>query len=89
MFFLLLISLVGTNTLALVLPIFSSLEHMQQVISEDAPYVVMNAVDVLKNKETDASVFLNMGSHPFKGFVQEEIAALCDGSIIEYFPLEK
>lgn len=62
------------------LPIFSSLTHLQQALTEPASYMAMNAMELMRLTQ-GAFLFLDYGSPYAKPFSDVEVAAILDGSI--------
>ncbi|MFT0211517.1 enhanced serine sensitivity protein SseB C-terminal domain-containing protein [Pseudomonas sp. F1_0610] len=62
------------------LPIFSSLTHLQQALTEPASYMAMNAMEFMRLTQ-GAFLFLDYATPYAKPFSNIEVAAILDGSI--------
>jgi len=68
------------------IPVFTSLQRLQLVLSGEAAYLGINALELMKLTK-GAELFLNPGSAYGKEFTKEEIASIVDGSI--WLPSER
>jgi hypothetical protein len=62
------------------LPLFSSLARLRAVLSEEASYLAMNALELLRLTR-GAELVLNPGSQYGKEFTAAEVESILDGSI--------
>lgn len=62
------------------LPIFSSLDRLQEAIKGEVSYIAINAQTFLEIVE-GAEIFLNPASDYGKAFTQQEIQSILDGSL--------
>lgn len=62
------------------IPIFTSLQRMQEVLKEESAYLSLNALQFMQ-LTAGADLVLNPGSEFGKEFRKDEIAAILDGSI--------
>ena len=62
------------------IPVFSSLPRLQAVLREEAAFLSMNAIELMKLTR-GAEFILNPGSDYGKEFTKGEIASIVDGSI--------
>jgi hypothetical protein len=63
-------------------PVFTSLPRLQAMLSEEAGYIALNALDLF-NIIQGADLLLNPGSDYGKEFTKDEIKSIMDGSIWE------
>jgi hypothetical protein len=66
-----------------VLPIFSSLKLMEQVMPEGQPYVVIEGKHLFPNVPSEVTPILNPATNVGKEFLPEEIEALCKGVLFQ------